>query len=62
MNKYSHIQFESNAYSVPDYLVGQTVQLKVYHDYFVVYAHHTEVCHLQKQKLSPMPLKQIGNA
>ena len=48
VNKYSHIQFESNAYSVPDYLVGQTVQLKVYHDYFVVYAHHTEVCRHQK--------------
>ena len=48
VNKYSLIQFETNAYSVPDYLVGHTVQLKVYHDYFVVYANHEEVCRHQK--------------
>lgn len=48
VTKYSIIQYETNAYSVPDYLVGQTVQLKIYPDYFVVYANHEEVCRHQK--------------
>ncbi|XJS11053.1 Mu transposase domain-containing protein [Aerococcaceae bacterium WGS1372] len=48
VNKYRLIQFETNAYSVSDYLVGHTIQLKVYHDYFVVYANHEEVCRHQK--------------
>ncbi|MGK9326135.1 Mu transposase domain-containing protein [Aerococcus urinaeequi] len=48
VNKYSIIQYETNAYSVPDYLVGHTVQLKVYPEYFVVYANHEEVCRHKK--------------
>lgn len=48
VNKYSVIQYETNAYSVPDYLVGHTMQLKVYREYFMVYANHEEVCRHKK--------------
>jgi hypothetical protein len=38
VNKYSCIQVEGNHYSVPDYLVGKTLQLKIYHETFKVFA------------------------
>lgn len=48
VSKFSTVTVDSNQYSVPDYLVGQSVQLKVYSEEFVVYSHHTEVCRHQK--------------
>lgn len=44
VGKYSMIQFEKNYYSVPDYLVGYTLQLKDYAEYIVLYSNESEVC------------------
>lgn len=48
VNKYAMIQWQKKYYSVPDYLVGHTIQIKVYEDFFIVFANHKEVCRHQK--------------
>ncbi|MGO4929236.1 IS21 family transposase [Fundicoccus sp. Sow4_F4] len=48
VNKYSTIQFKTNHYSVPDYLVQHQVQVKEYAEYLLIYANHEEVCRHQK--------------
>lgn len=48
VNKYAMIQWQKKYYSVPDYLVGHTLQIKVYEDFFIVFANHKEVCRHQK--------------
>lgn len=48
VNKYSCIQVDNNYYSVPDYLVGKKLQIKEYHDYFIVYSNQSFVCQHKK--------------
>lgn len=48
VNKYSCIQVEGNHYSVPDYLVGKTLQLKIYHETFKVFANQALVSEHKK--------------
>lgn len=48
VNRYSAIHYERNQYSVPDYLVGKTVQVKAYHDRLVIYSNDQEVARHQK--------------
>lgn len=50
VNKYSCIQFETNFYSVPDYLVGTIVELKVFYNKFMIYANHKYVCEYKKEE------------
>ena len=39
---------DNNYYSVPDYLVGKKLQIKEYHDYFIVYSNQSFVCQHKK--------------
>lgn len=48
VTKYATIHYQKNQYSVPDYLVGQRVQIKAYADYLVVYANEQEVARHNK--------------
>lgn len=48
VNKYSCIQVDKVSYSVPDYLVGQKVQVKNYHDRIVVYLNQERLCEHKK--------------
>lgn len=43
VNSYSAIHYQTNQYSVPDYLVGHTVQVKAYPNHLVIYANDQEV-------------------
>lgn len=40
VNSYGFVQIHQNQYSVPDYLVGQTITAKVYHDVIYLYANN----------------------
>lgn len=44
VNSYSFIQIDKNMYSVPDYLVGNTVTVRTYVDVVKVYANNCFVC------------------
>lgn len=48
VTKYSTIHYQNNQYSVPDYLVGDRVQIKVYAEYLVIYANEQEVARHNK--------------
>lgn len=48
VNKYSFIQLENNFYSVPDYLVGKEVTVKLYYNKIMVYANNSFVCEHKK--------------
>lgn len=44
VDKYSTISFATNRYSVPDHLVGQIIDLKVYPEKVVCYHHNIRIC------------------
>ncbi len=48
VNSYSFVQIQQNQYSVPDYLVGQRVTAKVYHDVIYLYANNHFICKHKK--------------
>lgn len=49
VDKYSCISFQGNHYSVPEYLVGKKVSIKIYHEELMIYANHTFVCTHKKE-------------
>jgi DNA-binding transcriptional regulator YhcF (GntR family) len=48
IDKYSFARYKYNFYSVPEYLVGKKVTMKVYHDYIKIYSNHKFVCEHKK--------------
>jgi hypothetical protein len=48
VSKYSFIQIENNFYSVPEYLVGKSVNVKSYFDRILIYANNSKVCEHKK--------------
>ncbi|MGD1822242.1 MAG: IS21/IS408/IS1162 family transposase [Pleomorphochaeta sp.] len=48
VNKYSFVQSENNFYSVPEYLVGKTVNAKIYYDHIEIYVNNCLVCKHKK--------------
>lgn len=44
VDKYSTIIYQGNRYSVPDYLVGKLLELKIFAEKIVVYQNGTEIC------------------
>ncbi len=48
VNKYSFIQVEKNFYSVPEYLVGLAVTIKIYYNKILVYSNNEFVCEHKK--------------
>ena len=48
VNKYGFIQVENNFYSVPEYLVGQTVTSKIYYNKILIYSNYEFVCEHKK--------------
>jgi hypothetical protein len=44
VNKYSFVQSDNNFYSVPEYLVGKTVNAKIYYDQLEIYSNNCLVC------------------
>lgn len=55
VNKCAIVQVENNKYSVPDYLVNQTVSIKIYRTKIVIFSNNEFVCWHEK-------LKGRGNA
>lgn len=49
VDKYSCISYKNNRYSVPEYLVGKKVSLKIYHDTISIYANNAFVCEHKKE-------------
>ena len=49
VDKYSCISFQGNHYSVPEYLVGKKVSMKIYHEELMIYANQTFVCTHKKE-------------
>ena len=43
VNKYSLVSVDGNQYSVPDYLVGKEVRVKIYTETVKVYYEHSQV-------------------
>lgn len=50
VDKCSLIRVENNFYSVPEYLVGYTVTVKLYRDKLAIYSNRTFVCSHERQK------------
>ena len=48
VNKYSFVQNDNNFYSVPEYLVGKTINAKIYYDQIEIYANNCLVCKHKK--------------
>lgn len=48
VNKYGFIQVENNFYSVPEYLVGQSVTSKIYYNKIIIYSNYEYVCEHKK--------------
>ncbi len=48
VNKYSFVQSNNNFYSVPEYLIGETVTAKLYYDQIEIYANAYLVCKHKK--------------
>ncbi|XMB67080.1 IS21 family transposase [Mycoplasmatota bacterium zrk1] len=44
VNKYSCVTIDNNYYSVPEYLVGHTVDVRIYYDSIEVYSNDSLVC------------------
>lgn len=51
VDKTSLISVDTVKYSVPEELVGQTVIVKKYHDEIRVFAHNSEVCRIDEQRV-----------
>ena len=49
VDKYSCISFQGNHYSVPEYLVGRKVSMKIYHEELMIYANQAFVCAHKKE-------------
>lgn len=50
VDKYSFIQIETNKYSVPEYLVGYQVVVKIYFDKILIYSNEEFVCSHKRLK------------
>ena len=48
VNKYSFIQINNNYYSVPEYLVGLKVTIKIYYNKILIYSNNEFVCEHKK--------------
>ncbi len=48
VNKYSFVRVDKNDYSVPDYLVGRKVTIKVYYNELIVFSNNEYVCKHRK--------------
>ena len=49
VDKYSTISYSTNRYSVPDHLVGQMVDMKIYPEKLICYHHSNKVCVHERQ-------------
>src|SRR6056297_1138794 len=49
VDKYSTISYSTNRYSVPDHLVGQMVDIKIYPEKLICYHHSNKVCVHERQ-------------
>lgn len=50
VDKYSFIQIENNKYSVPEYLIGYQVTVKIYFDKLLIYVNDEFVCQHKRLK------------
>ena len=48
VDKYSTISFATNRYSIPDYLVGKIIDVKVYPEKIDCYHQNTKICHHER--------------